>query len=469
MRSILPCTALLASIVAVGAIAACSKNPSPSQEPSAPVASTASSTATGAASVAPSAASSAPPVASAPLGSPPPSSGPPKDVNVIVISVDSMRADMPWAGYERPIAPRLTELEKKSVSYTRAYSISSYTSMSLGGLLGGKLPSELNRSGYFFGQYKNNTFFPKLLQDAKVKTLGVHAHGYFKDAGFEQGFDKWEVVPNIKFDNTTDRNITSPQSEEISEKLLGDPALESQRFFFWAHFLDPHDLYLAHDGIGPYGKTERDRYDAEITYTDQHIGKLLDFIAKKSWASRTVIIVTSDHGEAFGEHGQTRHGFEIWDNLVHIPMFVVAPGAQPRKIDEPRSAIDLAPTILDLFGVAPSVAEEAHFEGKSIVKEIYGETPAARDVWVDLPMTSDNDSRRALVRGKMKLTCYNNENQCKLFDLGADPNEEKPIVTGDAYKDLWAAYKAHAKTVRFVVPYSCGPGCLNKAYLNKNK
>ncbi len=462
MRSIVFSMAGLASLLpfaAFVALAACSKNPSPSQEPSAPVASgAATTTASGATSVAPAASSAAPVASAAPAG-------PPKDVNVIVISVDSMRADMPWAGYERPIAPRLTELEKKSVSYTRGYSVSSYTSMSLGGFLGGKLPSELNRSGYFFGQYKNNTFFPKLLQDAKVKTLGVHAHGYFKDAGFEQGFDKWEVVPNIKFDNTTDRNITSPQSEEISEKLLGDPALESQRFFFWAHFLDPHDLYLAHDGIGPYGKTERDRYDAEVTYTDQHIGKLLDFIAKKSWASRTVIIVTSDHGEAFGEHGQTRHGFEIWDNLVHVPMFVVAPGAQPRKIDEPRSAIDLAPTVLDFFGVAP----DKGFEGTSLVKEIYGEAPAPRDVWVDLPMTSDNDFRRALVRGKMKLTCYNNENQCKLFDLGADPNEEKPIVTGDPYKELWTAYKAHAKTVKFIVPYSCGPGCLNKAYLNKNK
>ena len=60
----------------------------------------------------------------------------------------------------------------------------------------------------------------------------------------------------------------------------------------------------------------------------------------------------------------------------------------------------------------------------------YGETAAPRDVWVDLPMTSDNDMRRALVRGKQKLTCYNNENQCKLFDLASDPNEDKPIVTG---------------------------------------
>src|SRR5689334_3082674 len=74
-------------------------------------------------------------------------------LNVLVLSIDSLRADMPWNGYPRAIAPRLTELEKRAVSYTRAYAISSYTSMSLGGFLGGKLPSEMKRNGFFFGKY----------------------------------------------------------------------------------------------------------------------------------------------------------------------------------------------------------------------------------------------------------------------------------------------------------------------------
>jgi len=65
---------------------------------------------------------------------------PAPDLNVVLLTIDSLRADMPWAGYPRPIAPRLTELEARSVSYTRSYAVSSYTSMSLGGLLGGKLP-----------------------------------------------------------------------------------------------------------------------------------------------------------------------------------------------------------------------------------------------------------------------------------------------------------------------------------------
>ena len=335
---------------------------------------------------------------------------------------------MPWNGYPRAIAPRLTELEKKAVSYSRAYALSSYTSMSLGGLLGGRYPSELKRSGYFFGTYRNDVFFPKVLQGAAIHTMGVMAHGYFKSAGFDQGFDDWKLVPGIQFDPNTDRDITSPQSEELAEKDLGDAANASRRFFFWAHFLDPHDLYQRHPGID-WGKSDRDRYDGEVTFTDQHVGKLLDFIAAQPWASRTILIVTSDHGEEFGEHGMSRHGFEVWNTLVHVPLMIVAPGALPRRIDVPRSALDLAPTILDLYGLPPQPA----LVGKSPAAEVSGGPCAPRDVLVDLPATSDNARRRALVHGDEKIICFDNDSYCKLFDLAKDPLEKDPAVKGEEY------------------------------------
>ncbi len=388
----------------------------------------------------------------------------PADLDVIVISVDSLRADMPWAGYPRAIAPRLTELEKRSVDYTRAYSMSSYTSMSLGGFLGGKLPSEMKRSGFFFGSYpKDNVMFPELLQAKGIRTMSAHAHGYFSSAGFDQGFDVYQVVPGIKFDNTTDNNVTSPQHEAMAEKMLDDPRLDSGRFFAWFHFLDPHDQYLSHekDGIPPYGKSLRDRYDAEVTFTDRYLGKLLDFIAAKSWAKRTAIIVTADHGEAFGEHNMYSHGFELWENLVRVPMFFVVPGAAPRHIDTPRSAIDLAPTILELLGVPP----EPGFEGKSLVAELYGATAEPRDVVIDLPMTSDNDKRRAIVRGDLKIVAYGKDELLRLYDVKADPEEKAPITKGEAYAAMSKVYRAFAKTVKEVAPTSCNVGCLNRAYV----
>jgi len=385
------------------------------------------------------------------------------DLDVIVISVDSLRADMPWAGYPRAIAPNLTELEKRSVSYTRAYSMSSYTSMSLGGLLGGKLPSEMKRNGFFFGSYaKDNVMFPELLKEKGVRNVSAHAHGYFSSAGFEQGFDVWQIVPGIIFKNETDPNVTSPQHEAIAEKILDDPRLETTPFFAWFHFLDPHDQYISHekDGIPAYGKTLRDRYDAEVTFTDRWLGKLLDFIAQKSWAKRTAIIITADHGEAFGEHNQINHGFEVWENLVRVPMFFVVPGAAPRHIDTPRSAIDLAPTILELFGLPP----DPGFEGKSLVPELFGGAAEPRDVIVDLPMTSDNDKRRAIVHDKLKIVAYGKDELLRLYDLSADPDEKSPITRGEAFDAMAKRYREHAKTVKEVAPTSCNVGCLNRAY-----
>lgn len=446
------------TFVAVALVAAaCSKDAPPAQPASAQPLPLASATAN------PSSTGSAAPAASAAIAaaaSPPAS--PPAACNVVLLSIDSLRADMPWAGYPRAIAPRLTDLEKKAVSYTRAHSMSSYTAMSLGGLVGGRLPSELHRSGYFFGIYKNDVFFPKLLQSAGVHTMGVMAHMYFKGAGLDSGFDDWKIVPGITFDANTDRDITSPQSEEIAEKLLGDPANESRRFFFWAHFLDPHDQYLHHDGID-WGKNARDRYDGEVTFTDGYVGKLLDFIAVRSWAPRTIIIVTSDHGEEFGEHGMARHGFEVWETLVHVPLMVIAPGVSPRHIDVLRSAVDLAPTILDLFGVAP----DPSFEGRSLVKEIYGALPEKRDVVVDLPMTSDNGKRRALLHDDQKIICFDNDTYCKLFDLAHDPMETASTMKGEAYVEMKGRYDAFAKTVKEVSPYGCTGDCLDAAHKKK--
>jgi len=336
--------------------------------------------------------------------------------------------------------------------------------MSLGGLLGGKLPGELRRDGFFFGTYhKDNVFFPELLQKANVRTMGAHAHGYFKSGGFQQGFDKWAIVPNLKWDNTTDLNVTAPQHEAIAEKLLGDPELEGGRFFAWFHFLDPHDQYVSHEPeIPAWGRSLRDRYDAEVTFTDKYIGRLLEFIASRPYAGRTAIIVTADHGEALGEHKQFAHGFELWENLVHVPLFFVLPGVEGRRIDVARSGIDLAPTICELMGVLP----DPGFEGESLVAELYGVArPEARDIVLDLPTTSDSERRRAILHENLKIVAYGENASLRLYDLTADPGETSPITKGPDYDAMKARYVAVEKTVKDVLPYSCLPKtCLNGAY-----
>jgi arylsulfatase A-like enzyme len=142
----------------------------------------------------------------------------------------------------------------------------------------------------------------------------------------------------------------------------------------------------------------------------------------------------------------------------------VVPGAGPRRIDEPRSALDLAPTICELFGFAP----DEGFEGKSLVSELYGAPAEPRDVPLDLPATSDNGRRRALVHGNLKMLSILVDSQLLLFDLEKDPDEKEPIRKGETFDDMAARYRAFAKGVKDVKPYACGDDCLNGAYKTRD-
>ena len=395
---------------------------------------------------------SASPAASA---APAPPKGPPANLNILLVTVDSLRADMPWAGYDRPIAPNLTEFEKRAVSYTHAYALSSYTSMSLGGLLGGRYPGEMKRDGSCFGRYRDNKMFPERLQAAGIRTIAAHAHLYFRKgaAGFDKGFDVYELVPGLKWNPTTDENITGPAHEKIAERLLGDPANTSGRFFAWFHFLDPHDQYMRHPDIKPFGRKARDLYDGEVTFTDRYIGRLFDFVASQPWGAHTAIIVSADHGEAFGEHGCYRHAFELWQPLIRVPLMIMVPGATPRRIDLNRSAIDLAPTILELMGIPPE-----GLAGTSLVPELYEkQEPEARDVIVDLPRTSNSDRRRAIIRDHYKVIAYGDDSHFQVFDVEADPGETKSLEKTDRPKfdEMVALYKRTKKDIKDIGPYAC--------------
>ena len=362
-------------------------------------------------------------------------------LNVVLITVDSLRADVPWLGYPRDIAPRLTELAQRSVVYTHAYSLSSFTSKSVGGLLAGDYPSALTRDGQFFTRYfPSNLMFPEILQAAGVHTAAGHAHMYLdKGHGFEQGFDAYRVVDGITFDYNKDPYITSQKLTPLAMKLIGDAAAQGT-FFAWFHYMDPHDVYLPHPGGPTFGRRARDLYDGEVFYTDQWIGKLLDFIESSPWGKRTAIIVSADHGEAFGEHGFYRHAHELWEELVHVPLVFFVPGAAPRVIEQSRSAVDLAPTILELTGVK----SEAALRGVSLVAEVMGrEAPAERPVICDLPEDTFNDRRRALIEGDYKLIAFGNDARYELYQLRRDPGEKENLMRKDPEhaKQMLARYR----------------------------
>lgn len=365
-----------------------------------------------------------------------------RPLNIVLITVDTLRADgLGFAGYSKPTSPNLDALAAKSTVFQRAYSMASYTGKAVGPMLIGKYPSEANRNfSHFDTYYPPNKFVAERLHDAGIRTFAGMCHWYFRlSSGLAQGFDTWDTsaIPPGMGDNDT--SITSDRESDLAIKMLGSPeSTDGKRFFAWFHYFDPHAQYVPHDGAPDFADGEkspgalvRAGYDGEVWFTDKHVGRLLDFIAQQPWAADTAIIVTADHGEAFGEHNMAWHGREIWEPLVRVPLIVYVPGAEPRRVEEKRSSIDLAPTILELAG-QPLPEERGELQGTSLLEDVYAAKDAEleeRDVLIDMPKGPFNDPRRAIITGKSPGTklIHFGALYYNLFDLAEDPGEKNDL------------------------------------------
>lgn len=379
---------------------------------------------------------------------------PSRPLNVILLTVDALRSDMPWTGYEHPIAPNLTELAGESVVYENHRSVSSYTAQTVATLMTGRYASTLYRTGMFFTNYfESNHWITESMQDKGIRTMAVHAHLYFDRApGLKQGFDIYQMVPGLSWNAQTDESVTSHKSIPAMIELLKDPKNTSGQFFLWSHLMDPHDQYVKHEESPDFGDQNRGRYDSEVWYTDLWIGKLLEFAKTQPWWEQTAVIISADHGEAFGEHDMYKHAFEVWDVLTRVPLLIKAPGALPKRITEPRTHIDVAPTITDLMGLEALPG----FHGKSLVPEVYGKEPESREpILLELAEDSNNPARRAIIAGQYKLIVFDTGWKKMLFDIKTDPGELNDLSKSmpDKVKELQAELDAEFDQLGVIAPF----------------
>ncbi len=367
---------------------------------------------------------------------------PAKHYNVLLITIDTLRADVGFLGYPKPVTPNLDRLAEKSTVFEHAYAMASYTGKSIGPMLIGKYPSETSRDGSHFNAYdKNNVFVTKRLQDAGIHTFGCSGHWYWKPwSGVTQGMDLFDLSPIPLGMTDNDNSISGDRVSDAAIRMLKDEGHSGKPFFMWIHYFDPHAQYVVHQGAPTFlpekpGPADyaRGAYDGEVWFTDQQVGRVVDYVQSAPFAKDTAIIVTADHGEGLGEHNMSWHGAELWEMLVHVPLLVYVPDAPPRRIAEQRSHIDLAPTIMDLEAVAKPAGGE--LDGVSLLADVRlakGAMPKERDVYMDMPAGPWNLHRRALITGKspgMKLVHLGGP-QYQLFDLAADP-AEKNDLSGD--------------------------------------
>lgn len=381
----------------------------------------------------------------------------PEGLSVVLITVDTLRADLGYLGYARPISPNLDRLVTRSVLFEQAYSLASYTGKSLGPSLIGRYPSETKRNfGHFDKFTEENAFIQDRLHQAGVRTISVQGHWYMEEAsGLGRGYDVLDTsaAPRVP-QGEGDRSVTSEKLTDAAIARLQEVIAGKQRFFLWVHYLDPHAEYVPHEEH-QFGRKQRDLYDGEIAYTDAHVGRLLDFIQSSPLRDSTALVVTSDHGEAFGEHGLIRHGFELWQELVRVPLIVHVPSLAPRRLKQARSTIDLVPTLLDLYRL-PLPAKDApdFLSGHSLVPDLLrpGTDPAPeRPVFIDMCAGPYNDERQALIDGGIKIITAMGR-PVGIYNLEQDPGEKDNLLKDATLRDEMKAKLASFRATLKVVP-----------------
>jgi arylsulfatase A-like enzyme len=388
-----------------------------------------------------------------PSAQPPARPNLPQDLSVLLITVDALRWDaMGYAGYSRNLTPNIDRLARTSVVYEQAYAISTYTGYSVPPLWASRYPSEMPRTDRHEVRFeRENVLLAERLAESGFRNLGVAGHFLFAPAfhwtdGFER-FD-WEIAEGTAPPGShIDLYHTSSGTADRLIRFLSE--VQSQRFFLYAHFTDPHKEYLEHPGFSNFGKRNRDLYDGEVAYTDHHIGRVLRALQEGPAKDRTVVIVSADHGEAFGEHGRMFHGFEIWEEIVRVPLVISVPGLAPRHVTRPVGQVDIAPTILDLGGLA----RDEGARGVSLLPELAGGTLPDRPILIDQPRNPYYDTKRAFIvrskEGTFKLHHLVDANTYRLYDLDHDPAEKHDLTGGqtELYQRMRRFYAAYVATI----------------------
>ncbi len=350
------------------------------------------------------------------------------DANLLLITVDALRADRPL--------PQVAARAPGAIRFQRAYAQAPQTAFSITSLLTSTHPARLAAS---------QPTLPSAQGPGAHATLAeilLRQH-WFTDAFYPAGlfFDGRSALEHYArsrfgFEWTDTRTLDAHALTDAVLARLAAPRFRSApRTFTWVHYFDPHEPYVAH-GV-PDDAPARARYDSEVAYTDREIARLLDGVAAgmRDGVRPTLVVLTADHGEEFGEHGGAYHGTSLYEEQIHVPLALFTIGAAPlgpRAVEAPVELVDVMPTVLELLGVARS----GELEGRSLTG-LFGSAPApVRDAH------AEEHSRRLLVRGGWKLIHDQHGDVDELYDLTSDPAEarnragERPELVASLHASL---------------------------------
>lgn len=356
--------------------------------------------------------------------------------NVVLVTIDTLRADYVGAyGAGRARTPAIDALAGEGVRFDHCIAQAPLTLPSHTSLLSATQP--------LFHRVRDNGAF-RAPQELELLSEVLRGRGFATAAfiggyvlhgkwGLNQGFDAYED----RFDPGRAGDLTMQTSKSAGTVLAEARAWLEQhgerRFFTWIHLYDPHFPY---EPPAPFDRQcAGDPYRGEVEYTDAELGRFFAYLKGKGWYDRTLVVVTSDHGEGLNEHGEQKHGYFLYQTTIHVPLIVRAPRPlAARSVRQTVQLIDVAPTVLDLL----RISAPARWQGKSMGRLLagkedarfgtaYSETwyPRLHYGWANL---------RTFISDRTK---YIYAPRDELYDLARDAGEntnlalEKPRLRGD--------------------------------------
>lgn len=364
-------------------------------------------------------------------------------INVLLVTVDTLRADAVGAyGSRRASTPSIDRLAAAGLRFENAYAHNVVTLPSHANILSGRLPFD-------HGVRDNSGFrFP-----ASTETLAtvLKARGYRTGAfvsafplaarfGLTRGFDAYEdsFVDSVPGPAFLIQERSGPATVALARRWLDDN--REQPFFCWVHVYEPHFPYAPPE---PYASRFRDEpYHGDVAAADAALAPLLQPILDAGRNGRTLVVLTSDHGESLGEHGEGTHGIFAYEAALKVPLILYAPGRlDPAVVSTPARHVDVLPTVLDALGIAPpegiagrSLIPFASGSSRTAVVSGFSRTGAARrDDGIYFEALSGSLNRgwaplHGVIRDRVK---YIDLPVPELYDLRSDPGEARNLVDSD--------------------------------------
>ena len=400
--------------------------------------------------------------------------------SMVVIVIDTLRADhLGVYGYEeRPTSPNLDARADSAAVFDRAYTTAPWTLPAFGSLFTGQVPTRHGAGVIVEDITKaegldslrdlvvqpDNSFFKlddslptlaSMLAEAGYATAAIVNNAFLSpEFGVDRGFgtyDYFAPVPERSAETATDLALAWLDGR--------DAAGAEAPFMLLVHYFDPHMPYAAPapflgrfadqyvgdeftlplrdmtrlrypirdraEGWERYAAIETALYDEEIAYTDGELERFLAALDQRGFLDNGYLLLTSDHGEEFHDHGWVEHGRTVYDEIIRVPLMVWGPGVEAGHYEVPVSMVDVMPTLLDVAGVAT----DAEFAGVSL-RLAMGEGPATSRQSVlrfDRPLIAERilygDEKKALIRWPWKMLADIDDSAQLLFDLSTDPGE----------------------------------------------